>query len=301
VSLGVLKAVFDKDHTILENIRREYPEVLCASSFDEMLRHPDIRAVAIAAPAKTHYELARRTLIAGKDVFVEKPLSLRVEEGQELVELARSKNRILMVGHILHYHPAVRKLKEMLQDGVIGDVQYIYAHRLNTGRIRAEENVLWSFAPHDVSVFISLLGEDPLRVRAFGSDQLARGIHDTVLVTLEFAGSVKGHIFVSWLHPFKEQRLVLVGSRGMIVFDDVATEKLLLYPHKVEWGEGKIPVVEKAACKIISVEDREPLREELSCFVECIQKHTNPPTDGEEGLRVLRVLEAADRSLGGGM
>jgi len=297
VSLGVLKAVFDEDRTILANIKREYPDVLCASSFEEVLHHPDIRAVAIATPARTHYELARKALLAGKDVFVEKPLSLSVEKGKELVELARKGNRILMVGHILQYHPAVRKLREMLQDGVIGHVQYVYAHRLNTGKMRTEENVLWSFAPHDVSVILSLLGREPVKVWASGNDHLARGIHDSVLVALEFSEGVKGHIFLSWLHPFKEQRMVVIGSEGMMVFDDVAEEKLLLYPHKVKWIEGKEVVVEKAACQVIPVETKEPLREELSCFVECVCQRKRPPTDGEEGLRVLRVLNAAERFL----
>lgn len=297
VSLGVLKAVFDEDHTILESIKREYPEVLCASSFDGVLRHPDIRAVAIATPVKTHYELAKRALLAGKDVFVEKPLSLNVEEGKELVELASKGNRILMVGHILQYHPAVQKLKEMLQDGAIGDVQYVYAHRLNTGKIRTEENVLWSFAPHDVSVILALLGKEPIKVWASGNDHFARGIHDSVLVTLEFSEGVRGHIFLSWLHPFKEQRMVIIGSEGMMVFDDVAEEKLLLYPHRVKWLEGKEVVIEKAACQVVPVEAKEPLREELSCFVECVCQRKCPPTDGEEGLRVLRVLDAADRFL----
>lgn len=300
VNLQVLHTVCDTDEEVLESIKKDYPEVPCTALLEDVLSNPEIQALAIATPAKTHYEIAKRALLAGKDVFVEKPLSLRVAEGEELVRLAQECNRILMVGHILRYHPAVRKLQEMVRDGVIGDVQYVYAHRLNTGRIRTEENVLWSFAPHDVSLFLSLLGKEPLGVSAFGKDHLARGIYDTVLVTLAFPGDVRGHILASWLHPFKEQRVVIVGSSGMIVFDDVAEEKLALYPHRVQWGEGKVPVVEKAACEIIPVEAREPLREELLCFVECVHRRKNPPTDGEEGLRVLRVLEKADRSLRGG-
>lgn len=296
LAMGVLRAVCDRNEKTLEDIRRDYPEVLCTPSFDDILCDPGVKAVAIATPAKTHYELTKKALLAGKDVFVEKPLSLRVNEGEELVTLAKNQGRILMVGHILQYHPAVHKLKEIVCSGTIGEIHYLYAHRLNAGRIRTEENVLWSFAPHDVSVFLSLLGEDPLDVTAFGGDYVTPGTHDAVLLTLTFPHNIRGHIFVSWLHPFKEQRMVVIGSHGMVVFDDVAQEKLLLYPHKVRWNEG-IPSIEKAACEIIPVDHREPLREELLSFVECVRTRAVPLTDGNEGLRVLRVLEAAEQSL----
>ncbi|HEY6008584.1 MAG TPA: Gfo/Idh/MocA family oxidoreductase, partial [Geobacteraceae bacterium] len=217
-----------------------------------------------------------------------------------LVAIARREGRILMVGHLLQYHPAVLKLKELIGTGVLGKVQYIYSNRLNIGKLRTEENILWSFAPHDISVLLMLLGEEPLRVTCFGGAYLNAQIYDTTMTTLEFRGGVKGHIFVSWLHPFKEQKLVVVGSRAMAVFDDVSAEKLLLYPHTIEWKEGRIPVAQKATHEAVPVDRGEPLKLELTHFLSCIAGRQQPRTDGEEGLRVLRILEAAERSLIGG-
>ena len=202
-----------------------------------------------------------------------------------------------MVGHILQYHPAVMKLKEMLSSGELGKVQYIYSNRLNIGKLRTEENILWSFAPHDISVILMLLEEEPIKVSAIGGDYLNKGICDTTLSTLEFRNGVKGHIFVSWLHPYKEQKLIVVGSKAMVVFDDVSKEKLFLYPHKIEWKDGKIPLAQKAEYQIIPVESGEPLNLELSHFVECVRDGRKPLSDGQEGLKVLKVLQAAQKSL----
>jgi UDP-2-acetamido-3-amino-2,3-dideoxy-glucuronate N-acetyltransferase len=270
------------------------------TSFEEVLKNPEIKAVAIATPAATHYELVRRSLMEGKDVFVEKPLALTVKEGRVLVEIAKREKRILMLGHILHYHPAVIRLKELISLGEIGKIQYIYSNRLNIGKLRTEENILWSFAPHDVSVILMLLEEEPVSVSAYGGDYLNKRIYDTTMTTLEFANGVKGHIFVSWLHPYKEQKLVVVGSKAMIVFDDVSKEKLFLYPHTIEWKDGKIPYAKRADSLILPVENGEPLKEELKHFIECVVQRKQPRTDGEEGLRVLTVLEAAEHSLKNG-
>ncbi|MGQ9747626.1 MAG: Gfo/Idh/MocA family oxidoreductase [Candidatus Caldatribacteriaceae bacterium] len=296
LKLGVLRAVCDTDASVSAEIQEENPFLFCTTSFEEVLRDPAIRALVIATPARTHYELARRALFAGKDVLVEKPLSMRKEEGKELLELARQKSRILMVGHILRYHPAVRKLKELVSGNTIGKPRYIYSHRLNLGKVRTEENVLWSLAPHDFSLILSILEMEPLSVSAFGADFFGREMADTVLVKLEFPENVKGHVFVSWLHPFKEQRLVVVGSEGMLVFDDVGKEKLFLYPHRVHFVDG-MPMIEQGDLQVIPVEDKEPLKEELLHFIECVQRRLKPLTDGEEGLRVLQVLELAEESL----
>ena len=195
-----------------------------------------------------------------------------------------------MVGHILQYHPAVKKLKELITSGGLGKVQYIYSNRLNIGKLRTEENILWSFAPHDISVILMLIGEEPIRVSAFGGDYLNKGIYDTTLTTLEFGNEVKGHIFVSWLHPYKEQKFIVVGSKAMAVFDDVSKEKLFLYPHKIEWKDGKMPVAHKADYQVISVDSGEPLRLELGHFIDCVLQRKRPLTDGHEGLRVLKTL-----------
>ena len=212
--LEVLHSACDTDADMLEQRKKQFPDVRYSQSFLEILQDPEIKAVMIAAPAVKHFEFTRLALEAGKDVFVEKPLALTAREGEELVQLAEKNNKILMVGHILQYHPAVNKLKEMVAAGDLGKVQYIYSNRLSIGKLRTEENILWSFAPHDISVILMLLEEEPARVSAFGGYYLSQGIFDTTLTTLEFANGVKGHIFVNWLHPFKEQKLVVVGFQG---------------------------------------------------------------------------------------
>ena len=274
-----------------------YKETKLYTSFNELLKDNEVDAIAIATPAVTHHDLVKQSLKAGKDVFVEKPLALTVKEGEELVELAEKEKRILMLGHILQYHPALLKLKEMISKGELGKVHYIYSNRLNIGKLRTEENILWSFAPHDISVILMLLEEGPIKVSAMGGDYLNKGIYDTTLTTLEFRNGVKGHIFVSWLHPFKEQKLIIVGSKAMAVFDDVSKEKLFLYPHKIEWKDGKIPVAQKSEYQVIPIEAGEPLNLELSHFIECVKHRNRPRTDGLEGLRVLKILELAEDSI----
>jgi acetyltransferase-like isoleucine patch superfamily enzyme len=201
-----------------------------------------------------------------------------------------------MVGHILHYHPAVIKLKELIDSGELGKIQYLYSNRLNIGKIRAEENILWSFAPHDISVILMLLGEMPESVYATGGTYLQKEIPDTTLTNLNFASGVKAHIFVSWLHPFKEQKLVVVGDRKMAVLDDVSEEKLVLYPHQIQWVK-RIPVAAKAQAEVVAVDMEEPLKAECQHFLECISKGRTPRTDGREGLRVLQILQASQESL----
>lgn len=295
--LGVLRTACDMDKRVIADKEKLYPRVKFSVSFTELLNDPSIEAIAIATPATTHYGLVKKALLAGKDVFVEKPLSLTVKEGSELANIAVEKKRILMVGHILQYHPAIIKLKEMVRAEDLGKIRYIYSNRLNIGKLRTEENILWSFAPHDISVILMLLEEEPVRVDAFGGNYISRGINDVTMTTMEFAKGVKGHIFVSWLHPFKEQKLVVVGSKGMAVFDDVSEEKLFLYPHKIEWKDGKIPVAKKADFQVVPCLRGEPLKLELEHFIECIRDRQNPKTDGREALRVLRVLEEAEKSL----
>ena len=274
-----------------------YKETKLYTEYHELLSNSNVDAVAIAAPAVIHYEMVKKALELGKDVYVEKPLALTAKEGEELVKLAEKENRILMVGHILQYHPAVIKLKELISTGQLGKIQYIYSNRLNIGKLRTEENILWSFAPHDISVILMLLEDEPVKVSAFGGDYLNKGIYDTTLTTLEFKNDVKGHVFVNWLHPYKEQKLIVVGSKAMAVFDDMSKEKLFLYPHKIEWKDGKIPIAQKADYQVIPIETGEPLKRELSHFVECVTQRKKPLTDGVEGLRVLKILESAEKSI----
>lgn len=276
-----------------------YTGIKLYTEYRELLSDKNVEAVAISAPAVMHYEMVKNALELGKDVYVEKPLALTVKEGEELVMLAENKNRILMVGHILQYHPAVIKLKELISTGQLGKIQYIYSNRLNIGKLRTEENILWSFAPHDISVILMLIDEEPQNVSAFGGDYLNRGIYDTTLTTLEFKNGVKGHIFVSWIHPYKEQKFIIVGSKAMAVFDDMSSEKLFVYPHKIEWKDGKIPIAQKADYQVIPIESGEPLKRELIHFVACVTQRKKPLTDGAEGLRVLKILESAEKSISG--
>src|SRR6516164_10837164 len=259
--IGALKAICDLDEARLQELNRT-----CAArstrSFDALLGDAEIQGIVIAVPAARHFELARKALLAGKDVFVEKPLALRPEEGQELVDTAHRLERILMVGHLLEYHPAVLEMRRMIQAGELGRVQYIYSSRLNLGKLRTEENILWSFAPHDISVIVRMLAETPTIAAAQGGSYLNPSIVDTTLSTLEFSSGVKAHIFVSWLHPFKEQKLCVVGSQKMAVFDDLEPEKkLVMYAHRINWHDQK-PVAERDGGQVIALQNYEPLQKE---------------------------------------
>jgi len=295
--LGVLEVACDPSPTIIAERSKQYPDLRFTTDSESVINDPSIQAVVISTPAATHYTLAKAALKAGKDVFVEKPLSLRVKEGLELCKLAHEMGRILMVGHVLQFHPAICKLKQMISVGDLGKINYLLSNRLNLGALRTEENILWSFAPHDISVMLLLFGESPLKVSAFGGDYLNKGIFDTTLSTLEFKNGAKSHIFVSWLHPFKEQKMVVVGSKAMVVFDDLAENKLMLYPHEVQWKDGKIPVAQMSDGRPVAIEPGEPLRLELVHFLRCVITREQPKTNGVEALRVLKILAALEQSL----
>ena len=294
--LGALRWVCDVSAAAANEARAQY-DIKASLSLEQVLADHEVQGVAIAAPAREHYALAMRCLSAGKHVFVEKPLALDLQEAKELVVVARKMNRILMVGHILQYHPAVLKLKELIDRGELGRIQYIYSSRLNLGKLRTEENILWSFAPHDISAILFLLGEMPVRVASQGGTYLNPHIADTTMTTCEFTSGVNAHIFVSWLHPFKEQKLCVVGSNRMAVFDDLETDgKLVLYSHRIDWV-GRVPIAHKDGGTRVSLPNDEPLRRECEHFLQCIQMGQAPLTDGASGVRVLEVLEACGRSL----
>jgi len=238
--LGALHTACDTSLEVVAERKEQFPEIQYTGSFNDLLVNPEIKAVAIATPASTHFALVKQALDAGKDVFVEKPLALTVSEGEKLVSLAATNRKVLMIGHILQYHPAILRLKELIVNGELGKLQYIYSNRLNIGKLRTEKNILWSFAPHDISVILMLLEEEPVKVSTSGGYYLTQGIYDTTMTTMTFKDAVKAHIFVSWLHPYKEQKLVVVGSKSMAVFDDLSEDKLYVYPHKIEWKDGKI-------------------------------------------------------------
>jgi len=296
--LGVLKLICDKNETLLSQSQAQYGGVQVCLALNDVLSRPEIDAVAIASPAETHSAIAKEALMAGKHVFVEKPLALEEKCAQEVNDLSQKSKRVLMVGHLLQYHPVFLKLKALVKNGDLGRINYIYSHRLNLGKIRREENILWSFAPHDISMILALAGEDPEQVMATAGNYLHKKIADVTTTHLEFPSGLKAHIFVSWLHPFKEQKMVVVGDRRMAVFDDTApwSNKLLLYDHEIRW-ENNIPVPAKAEPESLTISGQEPLKSECEHFLHCIQSGETPRTDGLEGLRVLKVLNAGQRSL----
>ncbi len=296
--LGALKLICDKNETLLSNFKEQYTDIDTCLALNDVLSREDIDGLVIATPAETHYTLAQEAILAGKHVYMEKPMALRIEEGQYLITLAKEKNRVLMVGHLLQYHPVFVHLKELATNGELGRINYIYSQRLNLGKIRREENILWSFAPHDISMILSLAGEEPENVMTTGGNYLHQKIADVTTTHLEFPSGLRAHIFVSWLHPFKEQKLVVVGDRKMAVFDDTHPwkDKLLLYPHKIKW-QNNIPVPDKAEAEHLEIPEDEPLRLECYHFLDCISNGNHPITDGHEGLRVLKILNASQYSL----
>jgi UDP-2-acetamido-3-amino-2,3-dideoxy-glucuronate N-acetyltransferase len=294
--LNVLAAVCDSNPEQARKMADLYQ--VDSLTIDQILKNPSILGVVIAAPAVQHAALTAAALKAGKHVFVEKPLALRVDEAQYLCNLAQEHTRVLMVGHLLQYHPAFLELSQQIKKGKLGKLLYIYSNRLNLGKFRNEENILWSFAPHDISMILSLANSLPKSVYATGLCHLNSNIADITTTHLSFASGVEAHIFVSWLHPYKEQKLIVVGDRGMAVFDDGRAwgEKLQLYPHQVNWIDG-VPTPSKAEPISIPLGVAEPLKLECQHFLECLSEDQKPRTDGFEGLRVLQVLDAAQKSM----
>src|SRR5436853_1217448 len=298
--LGALGLVCDTSAPSIARIKEGFPDARIEHHLNVVLNDASIRGVVIATPAETHYQLARRCIEAGQDVLVEEPLTHDVGEGERLVELAKARGAILMVGHLLDYHPAVLRLRQLIASGELGELRYIYSNRLNLGKVRREENILWSFAPHDIAIILRLVGAWPTRVAATGGAYLQPKIADVTVTNMEFASGVRAHIFVSWLHPHKEQRLVVIGSKKMAVFDDVRqTDKLVVYDQGVEIVNGE-PVMRKHGGTAVQLEAGEPLRRQCEQFLRSIETRERAITDGERGLRVFRVLDAAERSLAGG-
>ncbi len=294
--LGALAAVCDDDPVQAKEHATRHETV--ARPFTDLVADPAIDGIVIASPAVTHARLAREALAAGKDVLVEKPLALRISEALALCKFAEDSGRILMVGHLLRYHAAFIRLCEIVESGELGGIRYIYSSRLNLGKIRREENILWSFAPHDISMILALIGQEPTTVLAVGARYLDAEVADVTNTHLTFAGGERAHVFVSWLHPYKEQKLVVVGDRAMAVFDDGRPwdAKLVVYSHRIEWKNGQ-PAPSKADGIPVPLQPAEPLTSECQAFLDSLATRQPPITDGREGFRVLRVLDAAERSM----
>jgi predicted dehydrogenase len=298
-----LRIICDRDPKALEQCKRQYPETRLTREFADVLTDPVVQAVVIATTGPAHFALAKQALEAGKDVYVEKPFTLDVGHAEELIRIAEHRQRILMVGHLLEYHPVVVRLREMIKSGDLGDVYYIYAQRLNLGTVRNDENALWNFAPHDISVILYMLGMEPSDVSARGQCYLQKGIEDVVFLSLNFAERAMAHIHVSWLDPHKTRKITVVGSRKMAVFDDLeATEKLRIYDKGAKINADYDSFAEYVGLRFGDIlmpyiRVSEPLRLECLHFLECVRTRNRPVSDGHDGLRVVKVLDAAQRSL----
>ena len=297
--MGHLVLACDPDPVRLAALAELFPGVRTCSQFDDVLEDPSVHGVVLATPASTHAELGVLVVSSGRDLLVEKPLATNVPDGEELLGAASTSGRIVMVGHVLEYHPAFVRLRKLVSEDVLGRLLYGYSNRLNFGRVRTEENAMWSFAPHDLALFMRIAGTEPSEVSCRGGSFLGRDIADVSMMNLAFPSGMLAHVFVSWLHPFKEQRFVLVGDRQMAVFDDTEPwdRKLVLYPQAVKWVDGRLPVTTKAGAVPVPVSPAEPLTVECQAFVDAMATRKTPLTDAESGARVLRVLEAGERSL----
>ncbi len=301
---ATLRYICDLDDKRLASMKAQVQPDYVTNDFEGMISDPDLDAVVIATNGPTHFDLCQRALLSGKDVYVEKPFVLSVAEAEQLVALAESHGRILMVGHLLEYHPVVTRLKEMISGGDLGEIRYIYSQRLNLGTVRVDENALWNFAPHDISIILFLLGMTPTDVSARGQCYLQPGIEDVVFLSLNFADKAMGHVHVSWLDPHKTRRLTIVGSKRMAVFDDLEpNEKLKVYDKGAEVNTDYDSFAEYVGLRfgditVPYIRVGEPLRLECEHFLNCIRTRETPLSDGEDGLRVVKVLEAANQSLG---
>jgi predicted dehydrogenase len=292
----------DSDEEKRQAIAQSYPGVATTGNFDDILVDGSIAAVIIASPAVAHYPLAKAALEAGKHVYVEKPLALSTAHAEELVSLAETKKLKLMVGHLLLYHPAVTHLKELVDSGDLGEVFYIYSQRVNLGKIRQDENALWSFAPHDISVILYLLDQLPESVSARGESYLQQGVEDVVFVNMKFPDRKMAQLQVSWLDPHKVRKITIVGNKKMAVFDDTeSVEKLKIFDKGVSGvsyeSYGDSLTIRFGDIKIPHVSMTEPLRAECRHFINCIIEDKQPLTDGADGVRVVRILEAAQKSM----
>ena len=299
-SFGVLDTVCDINETQLQSYKMKYENIKTTTNWEDVLENKEITAVCIALPAELHYNYAKKSILYGKDVFVEKPITLNIKEAEELVKLAKEKNKILMVGHLLHYHPAIIKIKELISCNKIGKIKNITCNRLSLGKFRKFENVLWSFAPHDVSVVLGLVKDMPEKVICCGKDHINKGIHDVTNSILLFKNAYV-NINVNWLNPYKEQKMSIIGEKGMIIFDDVSKDnKITYFPEYINYSSdinAEPTPVKNNGLNILFNDKNSPLTLECQHFIECCKTRKKPITDGEEGLRVLKVLQNLQNSL----
>ena len=296
-NLGFLGGIVEPNKYLLNKFSKEYPEAKVFENLDLAIKDKSFRGFTIATPANTHFRIASKIIRSSKNVLVEKPLCLNINEAKKLVELSKQYKINLMVGHVLLFHPAIQEIKKTILDGKIGKLQYLYSNRLNLGQVRTEENVFWSLAPHDISIFQFLTDSYPESIIANGSTFLQKNIHDSTITYLKYPNKVEGHIFVSWLHPFKEHRLVVIGSEGMLVFEDSAEKKpIKLYSKKIDIKFG-IPEKIDGPVKLINYERKMPLTEELKYSCENLDRENTKTADGKSALEVVKILIKASKQL----
>ena len=296
-SLGYLGGMVDSNLSLIEKYKKDYPKIKIFNELDEALSNNFFDGFVVATPAETHFKIAKKIINNNFHLLVEKPLTLSIDDAKELVELSKIKNINLMVGHLMLFHPAIRKIKKMIDENIIGDLQYVYSNRLNLGKVRTQENVFWSLAPHDISIFDFLIESTPKKIISNGSTFLQKGIPDSTITQLKYENGVEGHIFVSWLHPFKEQRLVVIGSNAMITFEDSLENKpLKLYTKKFDFEKG-IPEKIDGPITLIDYENKMPLSEELEYFCNHLDGNKIKLSNGEHALRVTNILVSASKQL----
>ena len=294
--IGCLVGMVDTDESTIFKVKKKYDNILCFKSLDEALQEK-FDGFIVATPASTHYKIAKKIIENRFPLLVEKPFTLNLKDAKKLNEMAKKNKVNLMVGHLLLFHPAFIKIKEMINQKMIGEIQYIYSNRLNLGKVRTEENVFWSLAPHDISLFQFFINKFPISINSNGVDVNNRGIHDTSLTTIEYPSGVMGHIFVSWLHPFKEHRFIVIGSKGMIHFEDSKENKpLIFYNKNVEWKEN-IPVAKNGNSELISFDNELPLKAELKYFINHLNNKSIDIANGDSAIDVMNIITKATSSL----
>jgi UDP-2-acetamido-3-amino-2,3-dideoxy-glucuronate N-acetyltransferase len=290
--LGSLFAICDPDARLAQDFSKKYN--VAKMSFAEIIKNECIEGVVLAVPAPLHASMAIEAMNFGKNVFVEKPLAMNIEEAEKMKASAKRNNIQLMVGHLLQYHPIFQAILEIVRSQELGSIDYIHSVRHSLGKVRSEEDVVWSFAPHDISMILSIANDEPNYIKDESAEILQEGIKDKSILHLAFPSGLKAHISVSWIHPYKEQKLILNFSSGMIVFDDTKTwsEKLAVYRHKINVSAESVSI-EKSEAEFIKIPESEPLKNECLHFLDVVNTNSKPITDAEEGLRVLKVLTAA--------
>tara|TARA_B100000676_G_scaffold102913_2_gene102687 strand:+ start:9232 stop:10203 length:972 start_codon:yes stop_codon:yes gene_type:complete len=294
--LGSLYGLVEQNLDSIEYYKKIYPNIMYFTKVEDAINH-GFDGYVVATPAETHYSIGKKIIESKNHLLIEKPITTNVQEAEELNNLANKNSVNLMVGHLLLFHPAIKKIKELIDSGTIGKLQYIYSNRLNLGNIRSQENVFWSFAPHDLSIIQYFTDSFPLKITSNGGAFIQKNIHDTTMTFLEYPNNVKSHIYVSWLHPFKEHRLVVIGSHGMLSYEDSSNDKLLKFYKKRYLMNQNNPIKDDGEINIIEFDKKQPLELELKYFIDHLDGSKVNISNGNNALEVVKILEDATNSL----